>query len=264
MRSNTLAIRSLPQFSKVTGNDGKPWDKLVFPSVRELHQTVIDHARTKNEAEWTTGYFCGLESQPLADFDSSGKANTAFDAFTAAVAKLPDIKRAGTMRAAVSGSYWDVPSVLANLPLAARTRVKSRLAPVNFRIALDFSGAVDAKTVAPYTAKLARAIWDYQLAGGVCTLTVLHLSDLSDHSRIYAETRVNTSDMAALSLALSPICARALAYALFSAASPRTRDHLPMNDDSQAIPGGCFAMEGRSNEAFRKSAEALIARLTVA
>jgi len=265
MRANTSALYASPEVSIITGTDGRPWVRGKFPSLQALHALVKTHARTENERNWADPSFIGLRFQSRASFDSTGKADAAYAAFSKALGALPEKRIPSTIRPAISGAVWSVPDVMAGVPLAARTRMRIKVAPLNLRLGIDFSSGVSAETVAPYTARIAKAIWAYHEAGGVVSLTMIHFTVTlpDDGARFYSETAINTSDSATLSVALSPIMARALVYPFFSALSKATRDPLPMSYDHDTIPGGVHMLKGSSACDFAESAEKIIAQLRI-
>lgn len=264
MRDNTRALMALPEFSKGMGTDNKPYGLLRFNSVAHAHETCKKFARTENELSWKNPDFIGLNGQTLASFDSTLKANYPTECTKKAVASLEKIcNRPGKIGAGVTGGYWDIPSLQAGLPLAARIKTRTKLAPKNIRIFCAYSGMIDADFMAPISAKIAKAIWDYTLEGGVVTLTVLSggvINNSECGNRGIIETRVNATDISAISLALSPAYTRGISCAMVCALSDNRRDSLPIIR-GQIIPNLHF-MSGIGKE-IKAAADRVIAALKI-
>lgn len=185
------------------------YGKFSFASPSDAARFARENCRTPGyTSSWLNNYERVLGTvQTLKDFDQTSIAKESLRLTQAASAQMP--KRASIManpHAAITGGYWDTPSVLAGLPLAARTRKRTKLVPKRIHIAFYMSGGITTESMAPETAKIARAIWDYTLAGGAVDLTISHISGTTAHhiTGIITETRVNCADVASLSLALSP------------------------------------------------------------
>lgn len=268
MRENTQALRADSAFSVITGTDGLKWGKLVCSSPRDAHNFARKYARTPNESQWTTyPRWIGLDTQAFPDFEETGIAHYPRSQVEASKADLPASSfRPSQSRAAVTGALWDVPAVLANIPLAARTRVRTKIAPVNLKISFAYSGMIDEKEITPRIAKLARAIWGYTMKGGAVTLTVYNTCLFSgnygklfpsDIKGLIVETKVNAADVAALALATSPAFFRSIAAPLQSACSLQNGDMLYPHETP--LPGVIQAsgISQRIHEALDKAIEAL-------
>lgn len=254
MRVNTQALTSDPRFSFVeTPKQGK-WGKLKFQNPREAHKAAVAWARTGNEQVWQSSGFNwqGLGAQPRDDFDACGIAQKPRDLMknaTATLVRKPS--RAGKSAPAITGGTWSVPAVLANLPLAAIARQRTKLPPVNLRLALTWSSSVRDETLAPTFAKLARSIWDYTLAGGAVTLTVYGCgkvrSSTSGAKGLIVECRVPATDIAQLSLGLSVVFLRTIAGPLCTAFSGYPSDNILVPDPSEIpLPAGTIYIGGRT------------------
>ena len=238
MRANTSAILAHPGYSKVTGVNNEPWGLLKFPSIRAAHEFTKTHARTTNESSWQSPYFIGLDPQTLANFDSSGVSQNALTAVRAAKGKMqePKLTFAGP-RASIAGAVWDIPAVLAGIPLCARQRVRTRLAPLSFHFLFSAACDLDAREMGEHGARVAGAIHAYILAGGVVNLTISRAALNTGHRTnastdgtkgLIVQSRVNTSDLAELSLVFSPAYIRGIAAPLITAFSAQDGDSLPI------------------------------------
>lgn len=229
MRDNTRAILASPEYSLMHNTQGKAYHLLKYPSVSAAHSATKLYARTANEKHGTDAEFIGLGSQTCANLDATGKANKALADLNAALARL-DVphSRPGAIANTVTGGFWDVPSVLAGLPLAARSRIRTKLVPINLRLWIGYKADTDAEEISSVTAKLAKALRDYTLAGGVATLTVINASHVEGALAQVAcvETRVNVSDTNALAFALSPTFVRGISIPLRQALSTESHDGL--------------------------------------
>ena len=231
MRANTSALLALPEHSIMTNPNGDKYHLLKFHSILSAHAAVISHARTENEDSCKCPSFIGLNGQTLSDLDTTSRSIYAQQCLESAIAAMTTpAKKPGEIRNTVTGGFWDIPSVIAGLPLAARSRVRTKLPPVNLRLWIAYSGYTDEKEIAPLTAKIARALWDYIKAGGIANLSVITGCRIRNDTTKTAiiETRVNTSDISALAFALSPVYMRAISCALLCAMSDKPQDSLPM------------------------------------
>lgn len=243
MRQNTIDLRALPQFSTYD-NKGEKWGKLSFPSVRACHDASRTHARTSNESIWhgAGAEWLGLAKQSIPDFDKTGIATEPLRQLQDAQTKLPkQHTRLAQPHAAVTGGYWDTPSVLAGLPLSARTRKRAKLPPKDVKIAFFVSGGISAEAMAAITAKIAHAIWDYTLEGGAVNFSVAYCGQThrsysshptEEYSGFCVEFKVNCSDTATMALGLSPTMCRAVGYPLICALTEADRNGIPS-------PKGC-------------------------
>lgn len=203
MRDNTAAIIASPEYTILQNPKGEKYHSLKYPSVSAAHSMVKAHARTENEYSWQNPRFIGLNGQSLSDFDNTSKSTHAQTCLESALAKLTEnTRKPGDIRNTVTGGYWDVPSVIAGLPLAARSRTRTKLPPLNLKLWIAYSGSTNEAEIAPLTAKIAKAIWDYIKAGGIANLSVITGSKIRNPNAEFAviETRVNTSDISALAL----------------------------------------------------------------
>lgn len=264
MRPNTAALVKLPEYSTPNGIDGKPYSLILCNSTQHAQQLTIDHARTENEkgCSWHVPSFIGLKNQTIQEFDQTKKATYPLQCLESALARLDQkTTRPGGQRMAVTGGFWDTPSVIAALPLSARTRVRTKLPPKNIRIFIVYSGGVSSETMAPLTARIAKALWQYTLAGGAVSLTVQTGSAIRGQTgRAVIETRVNTSDVSALALALSPVFMRSISAALLCALSDKPSDSLPILRDP-ITPGVYFLSD--IGPGITKVAEKIIADLAI-
>lgn len=254
MRANTRALISDPRFSvQDFGPKGK-WGLLSFTSPREMLECVKRHARTTNERAWTSDpEWCGLGSQSIADLDASGIPLHALEDIRAASATLPHKRsRPGAITPSVVGGSWSVPAVLAGLPLAARSRSRTKLAPLTINLVCTWSSSVSASDLASTFARLGRAINDYTLAGGAVTLHThylgfLHRAPIDSIKGLIIKMRVPTNDLAQLALACSPMAFRAACGPLVTAVSDGPRDSVRVPTESDnPIPASIY-LGGRTS-----------------
>ncbi len=272
MRANTTALLADSRFSLIDTPKGK-WAIFRTQSPREMLDAAKAYSRTPNEQAWRGG---GADWQGLGpeqdqdSLDSSGipmRARNAMQSATAALVRKPS--RPGQIRPSIVGGTWSVPAVLANLPLAARTRIRSKLPPLSIRIVCTWSASVRDSDLAPMFAKLARAIWDYTLAGGAVDLRAYGLGFARASSTgakgIILETRVPCSDVSQIALALSNVYFRAITGPLCTAFSESTQDSIrvPQSTDNP-IPGSIYiggrTSTGNIGPTLEKALEALAVR----
>jgi len=231
MRANTSALLAIPEHSLQTNPKGAKYHLLKFPSILSAHAAVISHARTENESSWKVPSFIGLNGQTLSDLDKTSRSIYAQQCLESSIAAMTTpAKKPGEVRNTVTGGFWDIPSVIAGLPLAARSRVRTKLPPINLKLWIAYSGCTNEKDIAPLTAKIAKALWDYIKAGGIANLSIITGCRIRNDNAETAiiETRVNTSDISALALALSPVYMRTISAALLCALSDKPHDSLPL------------------------------------
>lgn len=233
MRDNTAAIHAAPEFS-VIDNGKEKWGLLKFMNPGACHRFYKAHARTQNETVWTDSRasWIGLNEQSKESFHQSGVSDHCKTLVMAASGKLSDKpSRPGEFRPAVTGGFWDAPSVIAGLPLAARNRIRAKLPPKTIRVCLSMSAGVNAEDMAKITAKIAHAIWQYTIAGGAVTLDIAFAGKACASSKatgLIVQTRVNASDVAGLATVFSPVWFRAVAGPLMTAFSEEARDSIPI------------------------------------
>lgn len=231
MRANTSAIIASPEFSVTTQYGGKT-ARLYFPSVSSAHAYAITHARTQNERSWiNSSAFLGCKGETMPDVDKAGSAKYPLECVKKAIAGMEQKPtKPGAIRNTVSGGYWDIPSVLAGLPLAARSRIRTALPPLTLHIMVDFSAEVTAEFMAPITAKIAKALNNYTLAGGAVNLSLCSIAQTRNpqYRNLVIETRVNAADVASIAFAFSPVFLRGVIYPIEAALSLQDNDPLPL------------------------------------
>lgn len=267
MRENTAKLNALPNLSFYEAPDYGKWAKLHFSSLSNMHRASCEFARTSNEnigrnsPDWL-----GLDKQTRASYEQTGICDYSLALVKkAADAMTKQYSRLAEPHAAVTGGFWDTPSVLANIPLAARTRRRSRLAPKSIKIGYFMSCSLDAPAMATLAARISRAIWDYTIAGGAVTLTVAHVGRVTSSTGakgLTVETLVNTSDVSAVATALSPAFFRIDGGCLMQAFSDRYSDSISCPYTSP-LPSDYLYMGG-AHTASIKAAEEIIKTLQIA
>ena len=257
MRENTAALKALPWFSIVNGTGPKrdPWASLIFPSVSLFQSAVKQYACTDNENSWgEDSLWIGLGKQSMKDFRDSGIAKECVEQTKKAMSALPENKKAYShAKPAVAGSYWDTPSVLANLPLAARTRQRQKLKPLKITLAVFFSAGISAESIAPLTARLAHAIYNYTEKGGSVDLTIGFISDMRDSEKRYNQgfvgAKVNAADLSNLVTMLSPVGFRGLGGRMLTALCDSRKNSTRGFATTGDFPGALL-LSGRLSEIF--------------
>lgn len=253
MRANTKALIADSRFSLIDTPKGK-WALFRTQSPREMLEAARLYTRGANE----TGFGAGATWQGLGpeqtrdELDSCGiprHAKALSEKASAQLVRKPS--RPGRVQSAIVGGSWSVPAVLANLPLAARTRGRSKLPPLTLNLVCTYSGSVSTETLAPVFAKLARAIWDYTLAGGAVSLTVsvigIPKATSTRAKGIIVQTRVPTNDIAQIALALSTVFPRSVACPLASAFSESPRDQIGVPTESENPVANSIYIGGRTS-----------------
>lgn len=259
------AVRNHPGYSEFQSPNypGKPWGRILFPSTQAAIEFCLTHCNTRNEPWGTDSAWIGLQKQTLADFHKTHIAEYALSLMQKALAGMPQIpQKAGRVSPTVTGASWDIPAVLAGLPLAARSRTRTRLPPKEIRLSFFMSAGVNSESMAPLTAKIAKAIWDYTVAGGAVSLHVAYcgLVRSSPEQGLAVETRVNTSDSASLAAALSPVFFRGVTGRIMSGFSHYSSDSIPC-PYKPPLPG--YLWIGGPLEEAVKAAKAVIEELSI-
>lgn len=248
MRANTQALIADPRFSVQDFGPKGRWAQLAFSSPREALECAKQHARTPNEIDWLDDpHWCGLGAQSAENLDQTGIAEHPLALLRSAVASLPrKHTKPGAIQPAIAGGVYSVPAVLAGLPLAARARLRTKLAPLTINLVCSWSASVTDETLAPVFAKLGRAINDYTLAGGVVSLTVYDIAELRQTplpglAGAIIKVRVPTNDLAQIALGCSNAASRAVYAPLQSALSLAPRDSLRVPPPSaNPIPSSLY------------------------
>lgn len=243
---------------------GRKYYLMHFPSVRAAHIAAKEYIR-HDACSWTSSpKWVGLPTQTIENWDSTGNCPEITNGVKAAIANLPEIRnRPGHIRPSVAGGYFCTPDVIAGIPTSARIRIRSKLQPINLRLAFSLGAGVDSEDMAPLSAKISRAIWNYTQAGGVVTLRVYKISTFSGISPdgyygAVIETNVDCTDIAAVALALSPAFSRGITAPLSAALSPVKSDGLPVTQD-RILGSGVYYITGPHGEAIRALENALAA-----
>lgn len=240
MRANTREIHARPELSAITSPQGEAWGLLRFSNPSACLAAVREYGLTPNERNWSNNSnWIGLNKQSHASFLDCGVSEHSKTLVQKESRKLSDSpSRPGTFRPAITGGYWDTPSVIAGLPLAARTRVKTKLPPKTLTICMSMSAGINAEAVAKIAARIAHAVWQYTIAGGAVTIDVAFCGYVRASSYapvsgkpvhgLIVQTRVNASDVAALATVLSPVWFRGATGRLITAFSEHNSDSIPI------------------------------------
>lgn len=193
--------------------NGRRFERLSFSSPQEMLAFVRADSKARKEAQRLVRdngeTWAGLGAQPLTEFFSSGFSTHAIGLFEKALAKLEGEKLLGRGQApTVAGGAWVMPLVVQNHPMAARRVTREKLAPKFLKVRLGTSGHIPAEALSEPSARIARALWDYQLKGGVVGLSLWQAASFygGANSPCYGfrvDCQVPLSSDAAVSTALS-------------------------------------------------------------
>lgn len=197
-----------------------------------------------------TSKWAGLKGQTLIDLVTTGRGVNALEAFNSASAKLETHHLAigGRPVPAIAGGAWVIPAYLASNPLAARLKPRARLPHKDFRFELQCSAYVDQAELGSIGATIARAVWNYTLAGGSATLTMLYTYGFTHppkNAPVAArfEVTIPLSSENSLALAVSTAFYRPVLMHLAShALSPLEGDSIPMR--RELTPPGVQPLRG--------------------
>jgi hypothetical protein len=214
-------------------------------------QPLIYEAWAANKTRHQAPAWEGLAGQDFLDLIKTGRGTNATASFNKAQAKLKTNKLAigGAPVPALTGGAWVIPAYLSGNPLCARTRPRAKLPHRDFRFSLQCSAWVDQAELGSIGATIARAIWDYTLAGGTCSLTMFYTYGFgikapeNGAEAVCFEVNIPISGITSIALALStafyrPVLMNAVSYAI----SPKNADSIPMKRHLQ--PRDVVALEG--------------------
>jgi hypothetical protein len=209
---------------------GRPVDLFEFASPQEFLSFVAEESpvglmRNSIREEWA-----GIQGQTGKEFASQGYSTRALALFREAQGKLASTPVLGSiLHPAVAGGAWIIPLVLQSSPMPARMKKREKLPPMNLTVRLDPIAYNDETILAQNLAKITRALWDYQLAGGVVSLTVFttyNYRGTSDRGTTGFLFRCNVpiTSESSLSLGCSVPFVRVMSFALGGELSPRGHD----------------------------------------
>lgn len=199
---------------------GRVFDYFAFSSPAEMLAFVRSEPailrKAQKIAEDEGQDWCGLGSQQVSQFLESGFSTHAMTLFSQAVAKLEAERKLGRGTApAVNGGAWVMPLVLQGNPLAARRVTREKLAPKIVRARIGTNGSVNASVLTEPAARIARALWDYQMQGGIVNLSLWQASQYQGEAttgaygiRVDCQIPIvsDASFSTALSVALYRVC----------------------------------------------------------
>lgn len=246
------------QFALVTMGKGKTYHRR-FASPESILQwgrtdPVISEAWTVEGGPIRNASWNGLGGQTRADLIATARGNNALAHFNKASAKLQadSLRIGGRAIPAVTGGAWNIPAYLSGNPLCARTKPRTKLPHKDFRFTLQCSAYVDEAELGAIGATIARALWNYTLAGGSATLTMFYVYGFSENSPAGAEAccfevNIPLASSNALALAMSAAFYRSiLMLAVADGISPTRGDCIPMK--RHIAPANCVALRGQWSE----------------
>lgn len=219
----------------------------------ETRQCSIDMAN--NGERW-----CGLGGQSIENLLSTGKGENSLRAFSRAQAKLEaEFRALDRPQPAIAGGAWVIPSVLAGNPMSARMKPRTRLPHKDFRFMLQVSAFTHQEDLSAVMAKIARAAWDYTLAGGTVSLTMFYVYGYRHKGEkgeegLCIEMQIPLNDSSALALALSCAVYRPVLMGIASkGTSPCHNDSIPMKFHLE--PQSATLLRGEPREDFPRLAQ---------
>jgi hypothetical protein len=202
----------------------------AHPELRECVET-----RMTDSPDWT-----GLgDKQSAADLLTSGVSTLAMENFRKAQVALASesLLIGGRAIPAIAGGAWNIPAYLTGNPLCARTKPRTKLPHKNFDVSYRATATVNPASIARITALLTRAVWDYTLKGGSCSLTVSYIYGYTDPAPDGAQgmvirIQIPLSSESAVSLGFSTVLYRGVFMGIASRlTSPVSGDPIPHRDD---------------------------------
>ena len=238
---------------------GHPVDYKYFPSPAALLHWIKEQGLGEACAKMHKSCgesWSGIGGQSIPDILTTGKGNRALQAFSEAQAKLEaQSVIGGRPQPAIAGGAWVIPSVLSGNPMSARIKPRAKLPHKDFRFMLQVSAFVNQNEMSQVCAKIARAAWDYVLAGGTVSLTMFYVygyhnerNDCPIEGGVF-EVNIPLNDSSALALALSTAIYRPILMGLAALVlSPYHNDSIPMK--RHIVPTGAISLQGEARIDF--------------
>lgn len=208
-----LKYGHFPREASIIEFQGRKFDYLSFPSPAAMFAALREGKGLPENAQDLWELFgradSGLGGQSCQEFLTSRLARHALTDFNKASAKLHAAPVLGSRQSpAVCGGAWVIPSVLANHPMPARVRTRDKLPPKILKIRLGTNSGTPGDAMADPAARIARAVWDYQLAGGVTRVSLWFGSNYPKTSfrgtaGLRVDCQIPLSDTAAFATAIS-------------------------------------------------------------
>lgn len=117
------------------------------------------------------------ENAPLKALEQ-GYSPDALAAFQASSAALSGPLQRGSPLLANQGPAFSIARVIQGHPIACFKRPRVKLPPRNLEFSVNCNGAVTPSDISNPVARIARAAWEYQAAGGPVTVTAHYLYSL--------------------------------------------------------------------------------------
>jgi len=225
--SDLLLSRLLPQIQF----KGNSVDYVLCDSPKDLLNLAENNTDAKTRRAGSESW-CGLGSQSIREFFSDGYSTEALSQFSESLAQVQAQKAlGGRLTPSVAGGAWVIPLVLQSHPMASRIRPREKLVPLNIRLRIGAMAMTSSGDITTNGAKVARALWDYALAGGIVSLTSIHVHGYYKQSNrgtygCLIETRIPLSSESDIALACTTPLYRAAAIPLMQALSPVDHDSL--------------------------------------
>lgn len=159
---------------RFTGTPGE------FLSVLHAMAQSPENRALKRELESRSGEWSGLGPQNAAQVAQEGYSSAALQAFQKATAALGVSKARGTPQLAPCGTSYSMARVIQGHPIAAFKRPREKLPPVSLDLTVNAWCGRKPEDIQNSLAKIARAAWDYQAAGGPVSITVHYLYYFSE------------------------------------------------------------------------------------
>lgn len=207
----------------------------------------------------------GLANQTAMQFLEEGYSKESLRLFSEAQAKLAPAPTLGrNYLPAAAGGAWVLPLVLQNSPLPARLKIRDKLPPRIIKMRIRASWDTTAESLARPAAMVARALWDYQLAGGIVQFSVVHTLEYKQKSTrgtrgLVIETQIPLTSEASITLACSPAYYRAISMGFGCELSPiGFNESFPRNVWLERIPEylNIFGDRGDNTELARFNIQA--------
>lgn len=138
------------------------------------------------------------------------------------------------------GGSFNIGRVLQGHPLSAYRRQRAALPPKTIEVALSATWDIDQKTIAASISRIARAAWEYHLAGGVVNIRIHYIlgfdrPDANGNEGLIITINLPTENIGQLATAASVQFFRGFAIPAAQALSPVHND--PLHAGSSTLPG---------------------------
>lgn len=227
-------------------------------SPSEFASFIRENRTAMSYAKDITQRWAGFRSESNSDAINAGVSRDAHKTMQANHAALEaPLKAPGRAIPSPVGGAFNIGRILNGHPLSAYRRPRVTLPPKTIVIALSVSCSIDESTISKTVSKIARAAWEYHLAGGIVNVTFQTLcfysrAPASGEKGMLISLILPLADVSALATGASLQAFRGFGIPIMQAYSGETHDPLWPGD---ILTPGVFTLSGdqRKDDAILQS-----------